>query len=192
MDTNELTVYEQGTHKTPLSMLGTVFMNNPEIPDMMRDAAPYFSKETRQKIVKMASVGEFIIKMADNGNDFYASGDQSPEIDVKNFYMTMKKYIPMNKRKNIDLMMNVMENISSKMRSKPAANGLENVINSLSKINELGKIMSSAGNIKRLSDALKNTQGETGNTSGVMDAIGALLGKENMQKIDNMLSAFGK
>lgn len=192
MDTNELSVYEHSENKTPLAAIGAMFMNNPEIPDMMRDAAPYFSKDTRQKMVKIASIGEFIIKMADDGNDFYANGEQNSKIDVKDFYTAMKKYIPINRRKNIDLMMNMMENISSKMKPKSASNGLENVINSLSRINELGKIVSSAGNIKRLSEMLKNVQSEKGDIPGVVETIGSLLGKENMQKLDNMLSAFGK
>lgn len=192
MDTNELAVYERSENKNLLAAIGTLFMNNPEIPDMMRDAAPYFSKDTRQKMVKMASIGEFIIKMADNGNDFYANGEQNSNIDVKDFYTTMKKYIPINKRKNIDLMMNMMDDISSKIKQKPASNGLESVINSLSRINEFGKLLSSVGNIKRLSGMVKNIQEENGNISGVVEAISSLLSKDNMQKLDNMLSAFGK
>lgn len=192
MDTNELAVYERSENKNLLAAIGTLFMNNPEIPDMMRDAAPYFSKDTRQKMVKMASIGEFIIKMADNGNDFYANGEQNSNIDVKDFYTTMKKYIPINKRKNIDLMMNMMDDISSKIKQKLASNGLESVINSLSRINEFGKLLSSVGNIKRLSGMVKNIQEENGNISGVVEAISSLLSKDNMQKLDNMLSAFGK
>lgn len=192
MDTNELSVYERRKNKTLPEVIGAMFMNNPEIPDMMRDAAPYFSNDTRQKMVKMASIGEFIIKMADNGNDFYANGEQNLKIDVKNFYTSMKKYIPINRRKNIDLMMNVLENISSKMKQKPASNGLESVINSLSRVNELSKIVSSAGNIKRLSGMLKNRQKENGDISSVVETISSILGKDNMQKLDNMLSAFAK
>lgn len=192
MDTNELSVYERRKNKTLPEAIGAMFMNNPEIPDMMRDAAPYFSNDTRQKMVKMASIGEFIIKMADNGNDFYANGEQNSKIDVKNFYTSMKKYIPINRRKNIDLMMNMFENINSKMKPKPASNGLESVINSLSRVNELSKIVSSAGNIKRLGGMLKNMQNENGDISSVMETIGSILGKDNMQKLDNMLSAFAK
>lgn len=192
MDTNELSVYERRKNKTLPEVIGAMFMNNPEIPDMMRDAAPYFSNDTRQKMVKMASIGEFIIKMADNGNDFYANGEQNSKIDVKNFYTSMKKYIPINRRKNIDLMMNVLENISSKMKQKPASNGLESVINSLSRVNELSKIVSSAGNIKSLSGMLKNRQKENGDISSVVETISSILGKDNMQKLDNMLSAFAK
>lgn len=192
MDTNELSVYERRKNKTLPEVIGAMFMNNPEIPDMMRDAAPYFSNDTRQKMVKMASIGEFIIKMADNGNDFYANGEQNSKIDVKNFYTSMKKYIPINRRKNIDLMMNMFENINSKMKPKPASNGLESVINSLSRVNELSKIVSSAGNIKRLGVMLKNMQNEKGDISSVVETIGSILGKDNMQKLDNMLSAFAK
>lgn len=192
MDTNELSVYERRKNKTLPEVIGAMFMNNPEIPDMMRDAAPYFSNDTRQKMVKMASIGEFIIKMADNGNDFYANGEQNSKIDVKNFYTSMKKYIPINRRKNIDLMMNMFENINSKMKPKPASNGLESVINSLSRVNELSKIVSSAGNIKRLGVMLKNMQNEKGDISSVVETIGSILGKDNMQKLDNILSAFAK
>lgn len=192
MDTNELTVYERSENKNLLSLIGTLFMNNPEIPDMMRDAAPYFSKDARQKMVKIASIGEFIIKMADSDNDFYVNAESDSKFDIKNFYSAMKKYIPMNRRRSIDLMMNVMENISSEMKQKPASNGLENVINSLSRINELGKIVSSAGNIRRLSGMLKNVNIENGDLSGIIEAIGSVLGKDNTRKSDNMFSDFAK
>lgn len=192
MNTDGLVVYEKDEYKDPIFSLSAMLVQNPEIPDMMRDAAPYFSKNIRQKIIKMASVGEFIIKMSEGRSDFSANGEDDHNSDMKDFYATMKKYIPMNKRNSIDVFINMIENISTKLKQKPASNGLENVINSLSRINELNKIMASAGNIKRLTGTLKAVQEGNTDMSGIMDAIGMILGKEKMQKLDNMLSTLAQ
>lgn len=192
MNTDGLVIYDKNENTDVPHSLRTMLVQNPEIPDMMRDAAPYFSQGLRQMIIKMASLGELVIKMSDGGGDFSVNGDDKAKPGIKDFYVTMKKYIPMNKRNNIDVLINMIEGISTRLKQKPASNGLENIINSLSRINELNKIMSSAGNIKRLTGTLKAVQGTNGDMSGIMNAIGSVLGNENMQKIGNMLSAFAK
>ena len=45
--------------------LRSILTDNPEIPDALRDLAPYFSADMRRKVVQMAALGDFMIKMSD-------------------------------------------------------------------------------------------------------------------------------
>ncbi len=159
--------------------------NNPEIPDALRDMAPYFSNDMRQKIIKIAACGDFLIRL-DDSRDVNTLEAREP---INGFYSTMKKYIPMNKRQSIDGIMSVIQNVKIKMQPKPAANNIENMINTLTKLNEMNKIMSGASTIKKLTDTIGSTNVNKGtqNMDGLMSLINNFVGDDKMNQISGML-----
>ncbi len=187
MNTEQLTL-PSPTHGrgSPIEYL----INNPELPDMMRDVAPYFSPASRQRINGMAYLGEFLHKMSDNSSAAAFSTEDAPSHNMKDFYSAIKKYIPMNKRQSIDLLLGTMDGVRQRMQPRQASNGLEGVINTLSRVNELSKMMSSMGNIRRLAEAVQHSE-QPPSPNGMMEAIGSMLSDENKSKLRDLLSAFG-
>lgn len=165
-----------------VSKLQTMLKNNPEIPDALRDMAPYFSNEMRHRIVQIAAVGDFMLRMSD---DFSVMSSDSSPAPIDGLYSTMKKYIPMNKRQSIDGIMGMIQNIKTKMQPKPAANSLENMINSLTRLNEMKKLVSGASTIKKLADGMSKKDGN--DLEGVMSLMNNIMGEDKMQKINSML-----
>lgn len=167
--------------------LRSILTDNPEIPDALRDLAPYFSADMRRKVVQMAAFGDFMIKMSDTSAFAVSSAPQEP-VDPGRIYSTVKKYIPMNKRQNIDGIMELVDNIKIKMLPKPASNGLENIINTLTRINEMNKMAASAGAVKQIASAMKDPEKKNEmDMDGVVSLIGNIMGEDKMQQISSML-----
>ncbi len=162
--------------------LGAILRNNPEIPDAMRDMAPYFSRDMRIRLIKMAAVGDFLIKMTSSAEVEAFSGNE--RLPINGMYSTMKKYIPMNKRQSIDGIMGLVDNVKTKMQVKPASNGIENVINTLSRINEINKFRTSAGAVKQIADTLSESRnGKAPTLDSMLDMIGGIVGEEKMSNL---------
>ncbi len=187
MDTTQLSVNETHRRQNSVNMLSSMLLSNPELPDVMRDAAPYFSRSMGEKILRMASIGDAMLKLSDR--DFSAADVLGDKRGMKDFYTTMKKYIPMNKRQSIDAFMVLLTNMQSKIKPKSASNTLENAINQLTRLNEVNKMMGSMGNMKKLADAMANKNSSGMTVENLMDVVGGLLGKDKMGKIGDLLDS---
>ena len=94
----------------------------------------------------------------------------------------------MDKRQNIDGIMSVVSNIKTKMQPKPAANGLENIINLLTGLNEANKLAASAGAIKKIAGTIKNPGSKDGmNPDSMISVINSIMGDDKMKQISSML-----
>ena len=87
MNTNELNI--QSNHpKKRLNDISAMLASNPELPDMVRDAAPYFSPATRQSLLKIAALGDFALKTREVADSVEATGKLSKQISqfIKEYY----------------------------------------------------------------------------------------------------------
>lgn len=188
MNTNELNIQ---TNRQPkrLKDISEILANNPELPDMVRDAAPYFSPATRQSLLKIAALGEFALKTREVSG---AVESQTTSPEMGDFYSTMKKYVPMNRRKSIDMMMSLMNGMRASFKPQTATNGLEEIISTLSSINKVSKMMSATGDIKRLSGILNEKDSSNHSTNNILSLIKGMLKNDSSSGIDGLLSALSK
>ena len=183
---NEIEESKTGKGPNMIVKLSDMLKNNPEIPDALRDLTPYFSPGMRPKIAQIAAFGDFMMRMSDTSS-FTVSATEEPR-DISGIYGTLKKYIPMNKRQNIDTVMGFVDNIKIKMNPKPAANGLENIINMLTRLNELNKIAASVGAAEKIATAISSPdKKDSMDTDGMVSLINSLMGGDKMKQIGSML-----
>lgn len=188
MNTNELNIQSINPTKK-LNEISAMLASNPELPDMARDAAPYFSPTARQMLLKIAALGEFALKTREVTDSIEANASNNPTSD---FYSAMKKYIPMNKRNSIDMIIGLMNGMKSSFKPKSASNGLESIINTLSSIDKVSKMMNATGDIKRLSSILSQ-QGESNSSlGGMVDMVKGLIGNNSPNGLEGLLSALAK
>ena len=198
MDTDALTIYDEennvsesdeskkNTSGSRLPALSVMLKNNPEIPDALRDLMPYFSPGMRPKIAQMAALSDFVSRMSDTAT--FSVSTTEEKLPLSQIYGTVKKYIPMDKRQNIDGIMSVVSNIKTKMQPKPAANGLENIINLLTGLNEANKLAASAGAIKKIAGTIKNPGSKDGmNPDSMISVINSIMDDDKMKQISSML-----
>ncbi len=185
MDTDALVINDENNVYTKARTnqarnLSVMLRENPELPDAMRDMASFFSGEMRNTLVKMAAVGEFLIKMTANRELHVMQAERMPMSDI---YPVMKKYIPLNKRQSIDGIMGMMDNIKSKMKAKPASNGLESMINTLSRINELNKLKTSAGAVRQIASTLQENRmnGSAPTFDNLLDMVSSIVGEDRVK-----------
>ena len=188
MNTNELNIQSFNPAKK-LNDISAMLANNPELPDMARDAAPYFSPAARQTILKIAALGEFALKTREVADSFEASANNT---NMNEFYSTMKKYVPMNKRNSIDMIMNLMNGMRSSFKPKSASNGLEGIINTLSGIDKISKMISATGDIKRLSGILSEQRSNNSSLDGMVGMVKGLIGNNSVGGLEGLLSALAK
>lgn len=195
MDTDALIINEdeenmssQKTTGKPNGLYAVSMMlrNNPELPDALRDIIPYFSPSVRPKIAQLAAMSELMVRVTDISAFSVNTTEESPP--VAQLYGTMKKYIPMNKRQNIDSIMGFVDNIKVKMKPKPASNGIESLIDMLTRLNEMKKLAASAGAVKKIASTINNSsKSGTSDTESMISAISSLMGEDKMRQIGSML-----
>lgn len=194
MDTDALTIHEdenissQKTTSKPsgLTAVSMMLKNNPELPDALRDIIPYFSPSVRPRIAQLAAMSDFMVRITDASAFSVNTAEERPP--VSQLYGTMKKYIPMNKRQNIDSIMGFVDNIRIKMKPKPVSNGIESLIDMLTRLNEMKKLAASAGAVQKIASTINNSsKSAASDTESMISAISKLMGEDKMRQIGSML-----
>ena len=195
LDRNEQTEMSLRTASAsaPLRELALRMLSHPEFPDVLRDAAPFFSPTARKNVVKLAAVGEFLSRVNDA---VPADGTEEAVRPMAEAFHTLKKYMPMDKRMGLDGMMSMMQGLRQKFTPKKASTPLESMIDRLTRLNELQKLSASAKTMRSMSDLFSQAKEEAPAEAPAMDPqvllglIGGMLGQDKAAQLKNMLSAF--
>lgn len=206
MDTNALVINNKNEqekessssaplrHLPQIRQLASKLISNPEFPDVLRDAAPYFSPPMRKTVVKLAAMGQFMNNVS--SSDFEASSTEPRPMSEA--FNTLKKYVPMDKRTGIENMMELVHGIRAKFAPREASTPLEGIIDKLTRINELNKIASSARTMKSLANVVSQIKDSRENTSDggglnpetLVQLIGGMLGHDKAAQLKDMLATF--
>lgn len=181
-------------HLPQIRQLAAKLLSNPEFPDVLRDAAPYFSPPMRKTVVKLAAMGQFMNNVSTPA--FEASSTEPRPMSEA--FNTLKKYVPMDKRTGIENMLELVHGIRAKFAPRETSTPLEGVIDKLTRINELNKIASSARTMKSLAGVMsqiknnRETSGEGNkiNPESMFQLIGSMLGSDKAAQLKDMLASF--
>ncbi len=187
-ETTELLPAEE-THQRTKSRLNIVsfLRENPDFPDMLRDFAPFVS-ETRQKsFLRAASLADAINSVDPARIRFYQMSENSPS----DAFSVIKKYLPEDKKENIDNIMSFAENMRTRVITPKATNKIERMINSLTRLNEFSKLAGGARMIKELSKVSKTATDNPPDIASLMQLIGIIAGKDKVNRLQDMLSEAG-